>query len=241
MEIKNPRILLAGPSGVGKTTVAKFISEEYDFQFISGSVSDLLPQTKDMLHADMLARDSKELYMEDFQILNLRNQRFRNIYPFVSDRSFLDSAAYFIYKQADKIPPCEIEHFLELAKMATLQNSDYLIFFEYTMDMFNNWVIEDNLKRVTSKYFQMEISRIMTMVLDIWGVKWSHTNIDSLHYRNPDTVMGRIFGEYFTLENGIKVGELENLYGKTKVIVIREANKQVRERIIDIVLNNGKL
>ena len=149
-------ILLAGPSGVGKTTVAKFLSEELGIKFISGSVSDLLPQTKEMTHAEMLARDSKDLYTEDYQILNLRNKIFsKEEEPFVSDRSFLDSAAYFLYKQADKIPACEVEQFLNLAKMATLQSIDYLVFIDYTLDMFNNWIIEDNSKSVISKFFQM--------------------------------------------------------------------------------------
>ena len=165
-------ILLAGPSGVGKTTVAKFLSEELGIKFISGSVSDLLPQTKEMTHAEMLARDSKDLYTEDYQILNLRNKLFsKEEESFVSDRSFLDSAAYFLYKQADKIPACEVEQFINLAKMATLQSIDYLVFIDYSLDMFNNWIIEDNSKRVISKFFQMEISRIMYMVLDIWGLK----------------------------------------------------------------------
>lgn len=229
-------ILLAGPSGVGKTTVAKFLSEELGIKFISGSVSDLLPQTKEMTHAEMLARDSKDLYTEDYQILNLRNKLFsKEEEPFVSDRSFLDSAAYFLYKQADKIPACEVEQFLNLAKMATLQSIDYLVFIDYTLDMFNNWIIEDNSKRVISKFFQMEISRIMYMVLDIWGLKWqSYPMIKE--YPDNGNIFEKLFGKLMDLDDKVSLGQISNLYGTTKVIVLKEANKELRERILKTLL-----
>ena len=50
--MKRPsRIMFAGPSGIGKTTLAKFVEsigggDDPIWPFISGSVSDLLPNTK---------------------------------------------------------------------------------------------------------------------------------------------------------------------------------------------------
>lgn len=43
---KHLRIQIAGPSGVGKTTLAKDISDIYGIPYVSGSYSDLIPSTK---------------------------------------------------------------------------------------------------------------------------------------------------------------------------------------------------
>ena len=122
------KVMFAGPSGIGKTTLAEGLSVNEGLLYLSGSVSDILPETKEMSHKDMLNRDQKDLYMEDYKILNLRKKLFQDKENFVSDRSFLDSAAYFYYKQVDKIPACEIEHFLELCKMCLNKYCTHLIF-----------------------------------------------------------------------------------------------------------------
>ena len=36
--------MFAGPSGIGKTTMAQIVSRDYDIPFYSGSMRDLMPE-----------------------------------------------------------------------------------------------------------------------------------------------------------------------------------------------------
>lgn len=231
MKIKHSKIMFAGPSGFGKTTLAKWISEQYNIPFESGSVSDLIPQTKEVAHKDMLARDPKELYTEDFQILNLRNKLFSNKGQFISDRSYLDSAAYFLYKQGDKQPSCEVEHFIGLCSMLLTQQCDCLIFLNFIPELVSEWVTEDNNKRITSNYFQVEISSIMNTALTFLGYKPS-SKVSYLTKQVYKGILGKILPQRIDLDYGAEVGYINNLYGKTKVIIINEPNLQVRKDLL---------
>ena len=221
--------MFAGASGIGKTTTAKWLEEnDIDFvsgDFVSGSVSDLLPETKEMSHQDMLHRDSNKLQMEDYMIVNLRNKKYSSIIKderdFITDRSYLDSAAYFMYKQMDKIPQCEIDQFLELTKMLLCKQCTHLIMLDFPQYMIKEWTMEDNNKRIMNKYFQYEISNIMRSVLEIWGCKLEHSNLVKKNWLMSDTI-----------QYGYDRGVIESIYGKTEVIVIQEANLELRQRII---------
>lgn len=225
--------MFAGPSGIGKTTLAKGVEEFYsnksvDIPFISGSVSDLVESTKEMSHKDMLNRDPMTLQMEDYEILNLRRSKFNNLVNsgknFVCDRSFLDSAAYFIYKQAEITHKCEIEYFLALSKLLNANYCTHLILLDFTPNMIQEWVTEDNNKRITNNYFQMEIARIMNMVLDLWGIQYME-DITSIRSK-------RIFWPTTFLKYGAKRGIIDSPYGKVNVLVIRESVKEIREKLI---------
>lgn len=240
MDNKAKFVMFAGASGVGKTTSAKMLeksnevilegSEEVTslIPFISGSVSDLLPHTKDMSHVDMLGRDSSTLHREDYQVLSLRKNLFHKAKEkgnFVCDRSFLDLAAYFLYKQADKIPQCEVEHFLNLCKQLIPMYCSHLVFIEFTSDMVSEWGIEDNNKRICSNYFQMEISRLMNMILDLWGVEY----IEEISMLKPN----KWYNEGLSLKYGATKARLETINGSTEILLLREVNLGIRDKIIN--------
>jgi hypothetical protein len=216
-------ILFAGPSGIGKTTLAEELSSE-DREFMSGSVSNLIPKTEKMLHSEMLQRDAKELYVEDYQILNIRNKlcNERKNTSYVSDRSFLDSAAYFYLKQADKIPACEMEQFLNNAKKCLCSHCTHLILVDFLPSQIDQWITECNDKRITSNYFQVEVANLMKLVLKIWGYKFRF---------GYNSLKKGIFG-YDTLEYGADAGIIESIYGNVKVLILKELNHTKRIELI---------
>lgn len=163
------RIMFVGPSGIGKTTLAKFIETKYGIPFISGSMSDLMPDTKEMHHAEFLHQECRELINKDYQLLNLRNKLFKDKETFVTDRSYVDLAAYFIYKQSTNVPECEIEAFLDICKDLTIKQCDLLIYLPLSMYNMKEWAMEDNKKRILNRYYQAQMSDIMGNLLTQWN------------------------------------------------------------------------
>lgn len=160
------RINLTGCSGIGKTTVAKALAEELNIPFISGSYSDLVPETRNMPHSEMIQQDAKIIFEQDVQVLNARKKAFALSTAYVSDRSYIDSAAYMIQKLAHRLPTCEVEDFVEKCRVLTLIQCRKVIYLPYTVKHFTDWKIEDNGKRVLNKFYQAEISAIIDWLLD---------------------------------------------------------------------------
>lgn len=164
------RIMFVGPSGIGKTTLAQAVAKKYDIPFISGSMSDLLPATKDVSHNEILSLGSETMYKSDFQLLNLRNKLFRDKENFVTDRSYADLAAYFWYKQSRSMPECEMEHFFCQCKELMENQCDLAIFLPLNLSTYHEWSMEDNKKRIMNRFFQVQISSLMSELLANWEI-----------------------------------------------------------------------
>lgn len=223
------RIMFAGPSGIGKTTMAQIVARDYDIQFYSGSMRDLMPEMKEISHEGMLKMDKQDQYTKDFQLLNLRNKTFGALESFVTDRSYLDSAAYFMYKQSQAQPQCEVDHFLDLCKMLLCKQCDKLIMFDFPTYMIKDWVMEDDKKRIQNKYFQHLIAGIMNQVLGIWGAK---LRFDTFKYQDKFWKAPQMY------PNGYDIGTLESIYGKVDILVLKEAQFEIRQEIINDFLTD---
>lgn len=171
MESKK-QIMFYGPSGTGKTTLAKYISDHYNIPFISGSISDLIPSTKSLSHSEMINRDPKDIYKEDLQLLNLRGKKFNNVGNFVSDRSYLDIIAYHIIKVSKDLSKCDTESLFSIVKNLMMRDCTHLIFIPFTNKMIDEWKIEDNNKRILNPYFQWNVSLVMENILDLLGFNY---------------------------------------------------------------------
>lgn len=136
-------IQISGPSGIGKTTLSKdlpgYMGMEDELHFISSSMSDLIPDTKDVSHLDMLSKDPKELYMDDVRLLNLRSKLYRSYIDkdegYITDRGYLDLATYFFLKQSKHLADCEIEAFLNICLNMLFKHCSRLIVLAYTPKM----------------------------------------------------------------------------------------------------------
>lgn len=172
--MQNKQILFCGPSGVGKTTLAKAIAKELGIEFVSSSLSEIAPETMHVTHYDMLDKEARKSHSRNISYLNLRKKLFLTItYPFVSDRSYLDIAAYEIIRAAKGEPTCDTSDVLEFVNEANSSSSiTHIIFVPFTHSMFYQWVIEDNHKRITNTYFQTLVSKAFEIVLDKIGVKF---------------------------------------------------------------------
>lgn len=182
------KIMLAGCSGVGKTTLAKHISESLNIPFISGSYSDLVPETAEITHADMVMQDAATIMQQDYKLLSLRGKQC-DVDRFITDRSPLDSAAYWINKLSHQVPSCETEQFMEACKQLLDGKCTHLIFIPYSRKFMNNWEIEDNQKRILNPHYQFQISQLIYGVLELWGyqkIRWSTLDQGFLSFTNSN-------------------------------------------------------
>lgn len=199
------KVMFTGASGVGKTTLAQYIANELGIQYISGSYSNTVPETKEQKHSDMLIKPADEIFRQDMQNITVRNKLYKDRDNFVTDRSYVDSAAYFINKLSHRIPNCEVEHVMSLCRMLTAQQCTHLIFIPYSEKFLREWVIEDNNKRVLSPLYQFQISQLIWGILDIWGIKWQR------FYEKPITGLDKYGTIHLMDDKEVKVLVLDSL------------------------------
>ncbi len=180
------RIQITGPSGIGKTTLAKEVEKMMGLDYISSSYHDLFPNLPQK-HTDLMEIPKDDMVMDEYRLLSRRYQLYvaHSYNGYVTDRSIVDSIAYFIEKLSHHIAACETEDFITKAiKAIDTYCVDLVIFLPFTRKHIEEWSIEDDNKRITNPYYQFKMSSIINSVIfDILSPELINTENEVLLFK----------------------------------------------------------
>lgn len=167
MELK---IALSGPSGLGKTTLCKFIESEFDVVHLSTSAGDILNYYDKKVLGDRFGYSGKghqnvinlsSQYPEfgklfQVMVLNRRGSQINNNSGFVIDRTPIDNVSYMLTQNAHNMGEEDVKLFIQRAQ-EYYQGLTHVIQIRYSSDIPG---IEDNNSRIPNVYYQRFISDV---------------------------------------------------------------------------------
>lgn len=194
--LRYDRIFICGPSGTGKSTLAKYIHKEYNIPFITTSTKPLWDKHGLFNHRDLIRYSIINPSMgHKFQIevLEYRDKVLQNLSSLVTDRSPIDNIVYYLLQVSAVASRSDQEEFYREAGKQLITYCDALIFIPFTPEI----PLEDDGARVVNPQYQSMVSvvfekvladfkdlRIPTLILDKWDWKWRTKKVDRFIY-NP--------------------------------------------------------
>lgn len=163
MESKYQRIAIVGASSVGKTTLAKHLSNTFKLYYVDSSSSVLWEQFGFYSHEDVHVsayENPKKLWDLQEKIYELRMAHYQFKSSFITDRSPIDQCAYFLnYFQLSN----PLDKFSFINKLS--HQCKYIDAFIY-IKFVNEQIDPGNGKRIVDPLYQLQIDALMNMVIE---------------------------------------------------------------------------
>lgn len=158
--MKNKRIYISGCSGTGKSTLAKWIAEEYKIPFIETSTKPLWEEFNISKHNDIISRSVNDPHWGlKFQraCLDMRKDvlQFDKSIDFVTDRSPMDNIVYFLLQNAPHLTEDDCTDYIADA-IAQFAYNTHIIHITYSLDI----KLEDDKMRVANQHYQLMVDAI---------------------------------------------------------------------------------
>jgi len=156
----NLQICISGPSGVGKSTLAKHLSEQYDIPFITCSTKPLWDKHGIASHEELIKKgtmDPKWGYNFQYEVLKFRIESLSGHPNFITDRSPLDNMVYFLLQNCHLCTQKETEDYAKSCNEA-MKMFTGIICLPFTPQT----VLEDDGKRIVNRHYQMLVNNTFT-------------------------------------------------------------------------------
>lgn len=149
------RVLICGPSGVGKSELANFIGLSLGVPFITTSTKPLWPAHDIKSHEELIKRgqdDPEWGLLFQYEVLKYRRDiLLKQNFGYVCDRSPIDNLAYFMMQNAMIAGENETEKYRNICFNDLQEQADYIIRIKFKM----NYDLKDDGMRVNNRYFQL--------------------------------------------------------------------------------------
>lgn len=163
------RLFISGVSGIGKTTLAQRVSQEYDIPFIVGSTKMIWHKYGIKSHKEIISmciNQPKIGYQFQMEIIDYRLEMMQTHKEFVTDRSPVDNVVYMLTQMGHTLTEDEFYSYLEKAKIAYNNFEDVKhLHLAANYNTLNSLAIEDDNMRISSRYFQLTINSVFEMVI----------------------------------------------------------------------------
>jgi len=149
------KVFILGPAGIGKTTLAEFISKRYRMPFVQGSSKVLWEKYDVSSHKDLLELPVGNALQFQYDLLDIREESVKGLENFVSDRSVVDNLVYFLLQNGHNISEGEVVAYIN--KCRTQMNaylSDPSFKFIYLSAPKGGYPLEDDGMRINHLYYQ---------------------------------------------------------------------------------------
>jgi deoxyadenosine/deoxycytidine kinase len=152
------QIFITGTSGIGKTTLANYIASRYRIPFVEGSSKILWEKYNIKSHVELInLAGTNPGRLLDFQheLLDIRLENMQKEKDFVSDRSFIDNAVYFLLQNAANMTEKQTQDYLDKCKYSAEQvvKGKYIYLSHDLMDKHAFRITADGA-RIENMYFQ---------------------------------------------------------------------------------------
>jgi nicotinamide riboside kinase len=170
------KVYFIGGHSVGKTTLAKYVSKEYNIPMIS-EVARMVLSEKEM-HLDTLRYDLDQVDDYQRQIFHRQLEEEKRYPSFVSDRSFLDCLSYAA-QHARILPELMTDPKIEKHLPILRDDSSYIFFVRPSKVTLKADGIRENL----TWDGVVSIDAMIKFMLEMWNLRYYQIHIDNMQER----------------------------------------------------------